>query len=271
MITVHYRPFDALRPVHIAVLAGAEAGLSHQELPDLLGLPELILKQATRDLRDWAMIRIVGDCIELLEQGTRCVSVWVATEQCGFWKFPNPVDWQLGKGLFFFRTPLSRLSDAGFDLETGGFIPRKEAMETQLNYLRDSKRLEQEIRDEIPSNHIAKCSGSGKDPEEMITAFLSRPKNRLHLNQLCRLLEAAIDENRPEDAGKNDWQRRAQKKMANERKKAEQRLRYEQRAMQPVKEVLMAKWLSEQAGLLLDLSKAEPCSILIRSESEAVI
>lgn len=270
MITVHYKPFEALRPVHVAVMAAAEANLSSQELLDTFGLPQLILEHAGVDLISWGLASFKDKRITLTLSGSRCVSVWVDTEQRGFWSFPNPEGWRLGKGVFFFKSPLSQLSDAGLNPDTGIFISHKECMAMQNVLTSDTESLEKEIQNESASRAIASCFKLNDDPSEMIAVLLGRPRNRLHLNQLCRLMKATLDDCESDDAAAQKWIRFAWRCINDQREQAERRLRNEQRSMQPVQEVLLAKWLSERTGLLREIVETEPCSILIRSDFEAV-
>ena len=66
MITVHYKPFEALRPVHIAVMAAAEAELPTSELPAIFGLPELVLRHASDDLVGWGLANCTNGHVSLL-------------------------------------------------------------------------------------------------------------------------------------------------------------------------------------------------------------
>jgi hypothetical protein len=270
MITVHYQPFESLRPVHITVLAAAEADLNQADLPSMFGLPPLVLQHATDDLMKWDMICHTGSKVELLAKGASCVAVWVATNQLGYWSFPDPVGWQLGKGVFFFKSRLVSLSDAGFDPATGDSISQEMAMETQLELLEETKRLNVEIQDEATCKRLVENLESSATPDEVIATLLGRPRTRIHLNQLCRLLESVISNYRIGDEKANDWRSRARKAFKKEREGAERRLRDESRAMQPVQDVLMAKWISEREGLLRELGESEPCSLMVRSNCEAV-
>jgi hypothetical protein len=270
MITVYYKPFEALRPVHIAVLAAAEAALDQADLPAMFGLPPLVLQHATDDLMKWDMARHDGKKVELLSRGARCVAVWVATNQLGYWSFPDPDGWKLGKGVFFFRGRLLSLSDAGFDPTTGVSITQEMAMETHLKLLEETKRLDEEIQDEAACKRLVESLESSETPDEVIATLLGRPRTRLHLNQLCRLLEPIISNYRNGDEKANDWRSRARKGFKKEREGAEKRLRDEYRAMQPVQDVLIAKWISGHGGLLRELGESEPCSLMVRSDWEAV-
>lgn len=270
MITVHYKPFDALRPVHIAILAAAEADLDQADLPGMFGLPPLILQHAADDLMKWDMTCHTGSKVELLAKGERCVAVWVDTNQLGYWSFPDPVGWQLGKGVFFFRGRFSILSDAGFDPATGDSTSQELAMEARLKFLEETKRLEEEIQDDSACKHLVGRLESSEAPDEVIATLLSRPRTRLHLNQLCRLLEPVISNYRIGDEKANDWRSRARNGFKKEREGAEKRLRDEYRAMQPVQDVLIAKWISGHGGLLRELGESEPCSLMVRSDWEAV-
>ncbi len=270
MITVHYKPLDALRPVHIAVMAATEAGLLPIELPAIFGLPELVLQHARDDLVGWGLARPSNGRVGLLPGGSRCVSVWVATEQRGHWSFPDLEGWPLGKGVFFFRTPLSRLSDAGFHPETGSALSQKEAMDKQRAFFYEVEQLEKELKIETVSRSLKSCLLSGGDPGEMITTWLGRPKSRLHFNHLCRQMTAALDDCHSNDTATQQWIRHARRCIDDLRQQAEYRLRDEQRSMQPVQEVLIAKWLSERTGVLRELAESDPCSLLIRSDSESV-
>lgn len=270
MITVHYKPFDNLRPVHLAVMAAAEAGLPSGELPVVFGLPDLVLQHARDDLAAWGFVSFHIGEICVLPAGSRCVSVWVATEQRGFWNFPNHDGWRLGKGVFFFKSPLSRLCDAGLDPETGLVLSHKEATARQRAFVSEIEALELEIQNGTASRILTSCFESDGDPSDPIAAWLGRARSRLHLNQLCRMMNAAAEGGGLDDPSAHRRVTLARRCIEEQRKLAERRLRDEQREMQPVQEVLMANWLSERSGLLRDLAEADPCSILIRSDSNAV-
>lgn len=269
MITVHYKPFESLRPVHLAALVGVEAGLSMADLAKTFGLPPLVLQHAVEDLSDWEMLSFQGDRVQLQSRGSRCVSVWTTTKQRGYWEFPDPVDWELDKGTFFFRRPLEKLGEAGFNPETGGSISLKKATEVQRTYLTEKKRLEVEILKESVAARIAADCQSGEIPEDAIYSLLCRAKTRLHLNQICRMVESAIAGSHSDEARPNGWESKARKIMAKARNKAERAIRDEQRVMQPVQEILLATWLSKRKGLLQELSDEDPCSILLRSDASS--
>jgi hypothetical protein len=250
-------------------MAAAEAGLAPPELPVTFGLPELVLQHASDDLVGWGLARHDSGRLGLLPSGSRCISVWVATEQRGFWRFTDPEGWRLGRGVFFFRSPLSRLSDVGLDPETGAIISQEEARATHSTLIRDVDRLEQEMQDGTASRSLVSCFVSGADLSEKIATWLGRPRNRLHLNQLCRMMNAALNDFESGDAEARGLVRFARRRIDEEREQAERRLRDEQRSMQPIQEVLIAKWLSARSGLLRDLAESDPCSILVRSDADA--
>jgi hypothetical protein len=270
MITVHYKPFEALRPVHIVVLTAAEAELSPSELPAIFGLPELVLQHASDDLVRWGLASSINGQVGLLPGGARCVSFWGATEQRGFWSFSEPDGWNLGKGVFFFRSPLSRLADAGLDPETGSVLSQEDATARQSSFLIENEKLEREIQAQSASRDLQACVEAGGDQSKTIAGWLERPRTRLHLNQLCRMMRTALDYCESDNDETRGRVHHAYRCIDEQREQAERRLRDEQRSMQPVQEVLIAKWLSERTGLLHDLAEADPLSILIRSDFEAV-
>lgn len=268
MITVHYKPLDALRPVHIAVMAAAEAKLSPSQLPTIFGLPELVLQHASDDLVEWGLAHFINDQVLLLPGGARCVSVWVDTDQRGFWSFPDPEGWILGKGVFFFRSPLSRLNDAGLDPATGRVISQGEAFAIHDAFQRGAAEFEQVIQNDAACRDLKSCFASGTDPSEMIESWFGRPKTRQHLNQLGRSMREVVDFRREDGTSNMQRAEDALCFIKKQQEAAEWRLRDEQKTLQLVRDVLMAQWLSERSGLLLELSESNPCSILIRSNCD---
>lgn len=270
MITVHYRPYEALRPIHIALMAAAEADLPLNHLPAMFGLPDLFLQHACDDLISWGFARSANGKIILQQIGKACVSVWVDTEQRGFWKFSEPLGWELGKGVFFFRSPLLFLNDAGFDPETGQIISSQQASVRLRSFFTETEKFERDFQIESVTRELKAIFRSDADPHPKIANWFGRPQNRLQLNQLSRVMKTSLHDCNKDSGPLVQSARQANRIIDEQRKLAENRLRDEQRSMLLVHEALMAKWLSARTGLLRQVAENVPGSIFIKSDFDPI-
>ena len=265
MITVHYKPLEALRPIHITILAVAETTPSLHSIGETLGVPIMLLEHAADDLVAWQMVSVADQQLKLLERGVRCVAVWASTDRRGFWNIDNDDRWVLGKGVFSFRDPLKFLADAGLDPETGNILSEAEAIKTLKNYQRSVQLVEKEIQDESLRARIIETDHANGDLAELIESSLGRAKTRLHLNRLCRQAESAFEKISAEATQKT---RRFSefKRLLHQQKSSAEKSVNQSRETQGFTRMLLASWLNQREGFLREVAVAEPCALFIRSD-----
>jgi hypothetical protein len=266
MITVHYKPLEALRPIHISILAVAETTSSLHSIGETLGVPAMVLEHAADDLVTWQLISVKNQQVKLLERAVRCVAVWAATERRGFWSIENDDRWVLGKGVFFFRDPLRSLADAGLDPETGNVLAEAEAIKSLKDYKRAVQRVEEEIQADAIRARITETITKNGDLSETIATSLGGAKSKLHLNRLCRQAEAALEEISRGDAHQKGRPTEFKRLLQQQKSQAEQSMTRQYRETDGFTKLLLASWLKQRAGFLGEVASTEPNALLIRSE-----
>jgi hypothetical protein len=266
MITVQYKPLEALRPIHVSILAVSETTPSLDSIGDMLGVLPMLLEHAADDLVAWKMISVENRQVSLSERAVRCVAVWAATNRRGFWSIENDDRWVLGKGVFFFREPLKSLADAGLDPETGNVLSEAEAIKSLKEYKRAVQRVEKEIQGDVIRARISKTITTNGNLAETIETSLRGAKSWLHLNRLCRQAEVALVEisgSEPHQKGRiTEFKRLLQQ----QKSQAEQSLNRQFRETDVFTKLLLASWLKQRAGFLGEVASTEPNALLIRSE-----
>ena len=271
MIRVHYKPLEALRPVHLALLASLDQPKSAKQVASNLSIPQMIIDHAIEDVTAWGLAESNGAEISLTERGNRCVAVWTATAKQGFWEFQDGTGWLLGKGVFLFRKPLKSLADAGLDPETGTVLSEQDAKARLKNIRNANLQLEKEIDRKVLRHAIIQAFEKEQHPTAIVEAALSKARTRLHLNQLCRLARSTISEIQQTNAKHLPHQ---QKEAIQESKnKVEQlegelqwQIRDHEAEIQDATRVLLAAWLVNRDGFLKEIAAAEPDALIVRSD-----
>lgn len=271
MIRVHYKPLDALRPMHLALLASLNPPTSRLKVASNLSVPEMILDHAVDDAVAWSLVAQTGDALALTERGNRCVAVWAATDKRGFWEFEDGSGWLLGKGLFSFRKPLKSLDAAGLDAETGNLLAECDAKDRLKKYQRANLQLDVEIKQEALRHCLIQTFRDAKELAPVIEQALTQAKTRLQLNQLIRLAECALVELQQAGTDQLLADRRnaigdANKMIKRLRHEVQWQIRDHESATQDLTRVLLAAWLAQQKGFLKEIAESEPDSLLVRSE-----
>jgi hypothetical protein len=270
MITVHYKPLEALRPVHISILAVAESTSSLDSIGEILGVPLMLLEHAADDLVIWKMISITNRQVELHERAFRCVAVWAATDRRGFWNITNDDKWVLGKGVFFFRDPLMSLNDATLDPETGKVLTEAQALKCLKDYKISIERLEVDIQTNAIRTEIIKTISTNGDMSNAIESSLGRAKSRLQLNRLYRQADAAFDDFFVAETNQRGKSHEFKRLLQHKKSKVEQSIMRLHRETDGFTKLLIASWLKQRDGLLGEIAATDPNAILIRSEQEDV-
>ena len=112
MIQVYYRPIEGLKPLHLALMGVMEVPGSPADFELRLSAERMMVDHAIDDLVSWNLAERANSNVVLTAKGKLSLSVWIATNKKKYWKFENAGTWLLGKGVFFFRSPLPLLSDA---------------------------------------------------------------------------------------------------------------------------------------------------------------
>lgn len=271
MIRVHYKPLDALRPMHVALLASLNPPTSSLKVASSLSVPQMVLDHAVDDAVAWSLVAPIGDALALTVKGNRCVAVWAATNKRGFWEFEDGAGWLLGKGVFSFRKPLKSLEDAGLDAETGNLLGENDAKSRLKEYQRATLRLEDEIKQEALRQCLIQAFQDGKDLAPVVEKSLVQARTRLQLNQLSRLAEGALVELQ-QAATEQPLKDRtnalgeAHKTIKRLIHEVQWQIRDHESATQEVTRVLLAAWLARREGFLREITESEPDSLFVRSE-----
>lgn len=266
MITVHYKPLEALRPIHVSILALADKTSSLDSIGETLGVDSMLLEHATDDLVTWQMVSFEDHQVKLLERGVRCVAVWASTDRRGFWSIENDDLWILGKGVFSFRDPLKFLEDAELDPETGIVFSEAEATKSLKDYKRAVQRVEADIQEDAIRAKIIETSKTNGDLDEIIKTSLGGAKSRLHLNRLCRQAEAALADISQEEPHQKGRSTKFKQILQQQQSRAEQSMIRQFRETDRFKKVLLASWLKQREGFLGEVASTEPNALLIRSD-----
>lgn len=266
MITVHYKPLEALRPIHISILALADTTSSLDSIGETLGVPSMLLEHATDDLVTWQMVSFEDHQVKLLERGVRCVAVWASTDRRGFWTIENDDLWILGKGVFSFRDPLKSLADAGLDPETGNVLSEAEATKSLKDYKRAVQRVEADIQEDAIRAKIIETSTTNGNLDEIIETSLGAAKSRLHLNRLCRQAEAALADIFQDESHQKGRPTESKRILQQQQSRAEQSMTRQFRETDRFRKVILASWLEQRDGFLGEVASTEPSALLIRTE-----
>ena len=266
MITVHYKPLEALRPIHVSILALARTTPSLDLIGETLGVPSMLLDHAADDLVTWQLASVHDHQVKLLERGDRCVAVWASTERRGFWRIENDDFWILGKGEFSFRDPLKSLADANVDPENGMILSEAEATNNLKDYKRAVQRVEIDIQEDAIRAKIIEASVADGNLAETIETSLAAAKSWLHLNRLCRQAEAALADISQEGPHQNKRFTEFKRILQQQQKRAEQSIKRQFRETDRFKKVLLASWLKQRDGFLGEVASSEPFALLIRSD-----
>lgn len=271
MIRVHYKPLDALRPMHMALLASLNLPMCRLKVASNLSVPHMVLNHAVDDAVAWSLIAQTGDALSLTDRGSRCVAVWAATDKRGFWEFGDGAGWLLGKGQFSFRKPLKSLNAAGLDAETGNLLVESDAKNRLKEYQCANLKLDEEIKEEVLRHRLIQTFQDAKELAPVIEQALTQARTRLQLNQLIRLAEYALADLQRASTDQSLADRtnslvEAHKVIKRLRHEVQWQIRDHESAMQDVNRVLLAVWLAQQKGILKDIAESEPDSFLVRSE-----
>ena len=267
MIFVYYKPFKALRPLHLALLASLNPPARSSAVAEKLAVSQLIIDNFVDDIVAWNLALSTGKKIALTDRGKRCVDVWNATNKRGFWEFEDiGSGWLLGEGLFSFRKPVKSLADAGLDAETGKLLREDEARKMLQEHQQAVHDLELEIKAASLRQNLLKAFAASKDLAPIIEASVTRARSMFHLNQLCNMTEIVLNEIQQKAPVQTDLLEKMRDWLKELNRKVRPQIQCHEQASQAVTHVLLGLWLTERTGFLKDIAVAEPDALLVKSD-----
>ncbi len=266
MLSIHYRPLNALRPLHIALLVALESCSDVPEAAAALGLPLREMESTAAELEAWAFLARARDALHSTERGERCVQAWRDTGGHRVWSLAEHPEWVLGAGCFYFGRPLASLDEAGWDEVTGEHLSEEDALE-RIEEERTRARMREEgmggpARRELLRQQLVK----GGDLEYAWESFFAGVHSSHELNTLeqqVRGLMAALFVR--EGAGRGTapgasraGEAAADKSLVRFLKQTRWQLWQRQQDLHAAREVLLASWLGRQRGVVGRLAREEP-------------
>jgi hypothetical protein len=266
MLTIHYRPLDALRPLHVALLVALESRPDVPEAAAALGLPHRELECAAAELEAWAFLARVRGALQTTERGERCVRAWKDTKGQRVWSLAKHSEWVLGAGCFYFSRPLASLEEAGWDVEKGERLSEEDALERiqkehALTRVR-KKGMGAPAREELLRQRLAE----GEDWEEAWEDFFAGVQSSQELKKLEQqvrgvmaglLLREGAGQSAPFGASRAG-EEEVDESLARFLKQTRWQLWQRQQDLHAAREVLLAAWLGRQRGLVGRLARGEP-------------
>jgi hypothetical protein len=261
MLTIHYRPLDALRPLHLAVLVALESRHGLSEAANTLPLPLREMECAAEELEAWAFIARARGGVQATERGRRCVKAWYDTRGKRVWSFAEHPGWVLGTGCFYFARPLASLEEAGWDPETAEHLCEEEALE-RIEEDREQTRFREEglggpARIQLLRQQIQ----AGDDLEEAWGAFFAGVQTVQEIRTLEPQAREVLD-GQCARAGAD----KAESSLVRFLKRTRWQLWQRHKHLHAAREVLLASWLARQRGVLGRIARAEPDLVKIACE-----
>ena len=266
MIRVHYRPLDALRPLHIALLAALETCSGVRSASGSLGVPVRDFEFAAEELLAWDLLTGSPASLNLTQRGMRCVDVWRDTGKTTFWSFPTDSHWILGNGSFFFRKPLASLDEAGLNQETGECLSEEGAEELLAEHQFNAQTLARRLESRELYHHLSEVFEMGEDAGTLFDDAFENVQTRRQSTLLHQQAEEAFAEFG--SGGRTTWtvNNGARRALSHARNKAWRKICEHEEEAETVARVLLARWLRQRDGVLREIAEEQPNLLTLYTE-----
>jgi len=266
MIRVHYRPLDALRPLHIALLAALETRSSVRSASALLGVPARDFEFAAEELLAWDLLTGSPASLNLTQRGMRCVDVWRDTGKTSCWSFPTDSHWILGNGSFFFRNPLASLDEAGLNQETGECLSEEDAEELLAEHQFNAQTIARQLESKALYHHLREVLEMGEDAGTLFDAAFENVQTRRQSTLLHQQAEEVFAEFG--SGGRTSWMLNsgAKRALSHARNKAWRKICEHEEEAETVARVLLARWLRQRDGVLRKIADEQPNLLTLYTE-----
>ena len=266
MIRVHYRPLDALRPLHIALLAALETCSSVRSASVSLGVPARDFEFAAEELLAWNFLTGSPASLNLTQRGMRCVEVWRDTEKTGCWSFPTDSHWILGNGSFLFRNPLASLDEAGLSTETGECLSEGEATALLAEHQFNAQTLARRLECRELYHNLREVLEMGEEAGTLFDDAFENVQTRRQSTLLHQQAEEAFAEFG--SGGRTSWMvnSAAKRALSHARNKAWRKICEHEEEAETVARVLLARWLRQRDGVLREIAEEQPNLLTLYTE-----